>query len=177
MPPSQKPSHPSFLFVHLAAEAAAAATGFPSSSSSSSYSCCSLLSQFQSPMLLHLFPFHKKNQSKQHPTPYSSQITPLNFCPHIWSHPSPFPSTTPFPSFSLLRLLAAVGASHQQAKQNQPLSHFFFFFFFFSRYAPTKTQLLRRSRALSLARRRRPLLLLLSFPRYLSTASRRPTSL
>jgi len=90
MPPSQKPSHPSFLFVHLAA----AATGFPSSSSSS-YSCCSLLSQFQSPMLLHLFSFHKKNQSNRHPTPYSSQITPLNFCPHIWSHPSPFPSTTP----------------------------------------------------------------------------------
>ncbi len=89
MPPSQKPSHPSFLLVHLAA----AATGFPSS-----YSCCSLLSQFQSPMLLHLFSFHKKNQSNQHPTPYSSQITPLNFCPHIWSHPSPFPSTTPFPS-------------------------------------------------------------------------------
>ncbi len=90
MPPSQKPSHPSFLLVHLAA---AAATGFPSS-----YSCRSLLSQFQSPMLLHLFSFHKKNQSNKHPTPYSSQITPLNFCPHIWSHPSPFRSTTPFPS-------------------------------------------------------------------------------
>jgi sensor histidine kinase YesM len=59
-----------------------------------------LLSQFQSPMLLHLFSFHKKNQSHQHPTPYSSQITPLNFCPHIWSHPSPF--LPPQPPFLLL---------------------------------------------------------------------------